>query len=250
MSHPIPYIDRKQMVEVDRLMIEEYGISLYQMMEHAGENLARLIRKEMHVQSDPHIVILVGNGNNGGGGLVCGRFLSNWGYRVQILTVGSADKRKAAPTRHLQTLKLLGVDMMSVNISDLNSIVDSADLVVDAMIGYGLSGNLSKEVTGIINLLNASDKLPVIALDAPSGLDVDSGQQQAVVQAQATLTLALPKKGLASIENNRYVGKLFLADIGVPPQLYAHLGLDVGAVFATESVLQETTRGHFEPVSF
>ncbi len=250
MASLIPYIDRKQMIEVDRLMIHEYGISLLQMMEHAGENLARLIRWRLRNHANPLVIILAGNGNNGGGGLVCGRFLVNWGHRVQIVTVGSSDRRKPAPDKHLQTLKLLGTEIIPASSSALASLIKSADLVVDAMIGYGLKGTLTPALTSIISKLNKSSQLPVIALDAPSGLDVSGVEQETAVQAEATLTLALPKIGLKQEENRGYIGELFLTDIGVPPQLYAHLGLDVGPIFADNSILRMTKRGEFVAVSF
>jgi NAD(P)H-hydrate epimerase len=82
---------------------------------------------------------------------------------------------------------------------------------------------------------------PVLSLDAPSGVDTTTGQVfDPAIRARATMTLALPKKGLRASGVEEYVGELYLADIGVPPSLYAGpaLGLDVGSVFATDDVIR------------
>ena len=82
----IPVISTEQMIEVDRLMIECYGIKLIQMMENAGRNLAIHVKQQLSKISDKtNICIVVGSGNNGGGGLVAARFLSNWGVNVTVL---------------------------------------------------------------------------------------------------------------------------------------------------------------------
>lgn len=79
----------------------------------------------------------------------------------------------------------------------------------------------------------------MLALDTPSGLDAGSGViSTPAVRAAATLTLALPKVGLLTPEAPPYVGELYLADIGVPPQLYAGLGLEVGALFAQDEIVR------------
>ena len=80
----VPFITTDQMREVDRAMIEDYGISLVQMMENAGRNLAQLARQRF-LDGDPRgrrVLVLAGTGGNGGGGLVCARRLRNWGAEV------------------------------------------------------------------------------------------------------------------------------------------------------------------------
>jgi len=94
-----------------------------------------------------------------------------------------------------------------------------------------------------IEKINAANK-PVLALEAPSGLDTTSGTAgRPTVRADATMTLALPEVGLMSESASPYVGSLYLADINVPPRLYNRLGLEVGNIFEQDSIVKIRERG-------
>jgi NAD(P)H-hydrate epimerase len=111
-------------------------------------------------------------------------------------------------------------------------------LIIDALIGYGISGDPRQPVAGWIESANNSGK-PILALDAPSGLDATTGiPGNPCIKAAATLTLALPKTGLLTRQAKNYVGELYLADISVPPELYLHLGIEVPNLFASDSILK------------
>lgn len=231
----IPAISTQQMIEVDRLMVEAYGIQLIQMMENAGRSLAELSRRRLggDVRSK-RIAILCGAGNNGGGGMVAARHLQNWGAAVQVTVVPGPGRLKGVPARQWRILAALGLQ------SKADPDLAQADLVLDALIGYGLTGNPRGPVAAWIERINASGR-PALALDVPSGLDGTSGVPASpCVRAAATLTLALPKTGLLSPQARPFVGDLYLADIGVPPQLYAapSLGLQVGPLFADDTILR------------
>lgn len=108
-------------------------------------------------------------------------------------------------------------------------------LVIDALIGYGLTGPLTGPVAQLAAWAGRG-AAPVLALDAPTGLDVTTGQSVlGAIQAAATLTLALPKPGLLGAPE---VGELYLADISVPSAVYRLLGLDVPALFAQSQVVR------------
>jgi NAD(P)H-hydrate epimerase len=110
-----------------------------------------------------------------------------------------------------------------------------ADLVVDALIGYSVRGDPSGQAADMIDWAN-SQAAPVLALDTPSGLDVTTGKAGSPsIQAQATLTLALPKVGLLGTQS---VGELYLADISVPAVVYQRMGITVPELFAVSSVLR------------
>ena len=114
------------------------------------------------------------------------------------------------------------------------------DLIVDALIGYGLRGDPQGPAKALISAANDHDA-PILALDMPSGVDAtDGGVRDPAIRATATLTLALPKHGLCASEAREFVGELYLADIGVPSELYASpsLGLTVGPIFAREDILR------------
>ena len=115
-----------------------------------------------------------------------------------------------------------------------------ADLIVDALIGYSLRGD-PKGVTANLILAANGHTAPILALDVPSGVDTATGTvHQPAITATATLTLALPKKGLRSASAREHVGELYLGDISVPPELYERppLNIKVGPVFATDEIIR------------
>ena len=234
----IPVVTTAEMREVDRLMIE-YGIQLLQMMENAGRNLAELARRFLDGSvSGKHIIIAAGKGNNGGGGLVAARHLYNWGAQITVLI--QTDALSGVTEIQWNILKKLSFALATkVNekaIGFLNK--DYGDLILDAMIGYGLSGNPRGWAAKIIEKIN-SLSVPVIALDVPSGLDATTGEiYNPCVQATATMTLALPKAGLVKPDVKQVVGSLYLADISVPDVLYKEMGIDVTTLFLNDTLIR------------
>jgi NAD(P)H-hydrate epimerase len=237
---PLPELTTAQMVEVDRLMVEEYRIELAQMMENAGRNLAHLARVRF-LAGDPRgkrVVVLAGPGGNGGGALVCARRLSNWGAEVWVALPRPADAFTGVPARQLDIVRRMGLPLAE---AEAMTAVDArADLVVDGLIGYSLSGAPRGPTADLIRWANGRGT-PILALDVPSGVDATAGVAlEPAIRATATLTLALPKKGLRAPEARAHVGELYLADIGVPPALYRRAGVaaEVGPVFAESDVVR------------
>ncbi len=229
----IPTISTDQMVEVDRLMIEEYQIQLIQMMENAGRNLAELSRRWLGGDvRGKRIAVLCGPGNNGGGGMTAARHLHNWGADVRLKVIAAPGRLKAVPAQQLDILAAMGISQMEM--IDLTT----ADLILDAMIGYALTGNPRGAAAEWIARVNESGR-PVLALDTPSGLDTTTGAPgNPCVRAAATLTLALPKRGLVAPAAKPHVGELYLADISVPPELYARLGIAVPPLFVLDTIVK------------
>ena len=223
------------MVEVDRLMIEEYQISLVQMMENAGRNLAELARRKLGGKvAGKHIAVLSGAGNNGGGGLAAARHLHNWGAKISLVLAYEPARLKEVPARQWHILGTMGIE------PDNQTDLENADVIVDALIGYGLSGDPRQPVAGWIDKANNSG-IPILSLDVPSGLDTTLGTPGALcIKAATTLTLALPKTGLLSVQAQDYVGELYLADISVPPELYQHMGIIMPNLFERDSIVQIT----------
>jgi NAD(P)H-hydrate epimerase len=117
--------------------------------------------------------------------------------------------------------------------------LEKMDLIVDAMIGYGLTGDPRGSIADWISRVNDASR-SVLALDSPSGLDLNTGIPGCpCIRARATMTLALPKVGLLSLKAKPFVGDLYLADIGIPPELFAFpsLGLNVGPIFIRNSIV-------------
>jgi len=231
----LPLLSTDQMREVDRLMIETYGILLVQMMENAGRNLAdmaqRLLEEEV---GDRPILVLAGRGANGGGGLAAARHLANRGAEVQVVTTHPPDAFAGVPAWQLQTLLAMGLSVIEAGDGWE---LPAADLLIDALIGYGLDGPPRGAAAALIRLAN-SHPAAILALDAPSGLDATSGLVHApCIRAAATLTLALPKAGLMAAAKE-VVGELYLADISVPPALYEALGIDLEPLFTRSRILR------------
>jgi NAD(P)H-hydrate epimerase len=238
----VPHLSTLQMLEVDRLMVEEYGIELIQMMENAGRNLAHMARVRF-LDGDPRgktVVILAGTGGNGGGALVCGRRLSNWGAEVHVALTKPDDRFTEVPGHQLGILRRMGLQVVQAGKIDGLTEDGAPDLIVDGIIGYSLSGAPEGGAANLIHWANGCG-VPILALDAPSGLDVTTGTAfDPAIRATATLTLALPKLGLRAVDVEENVGELYLADISVPPSLYAEASLDlrVDHLFAESDIVR------------
>jgi NAD(P)H-hydrate epimerase len=214
----LPALTAEEMRQVDRLMIDDFGIELIQMMENAGLHLADLARSWFSRLREVQVAVLAGGGNNGGGGLVCARHLANWGAQVSVVLDRRPNEITGVPAHQMRILRRMGV-------SFLEEPPRSTGLIVDALIGYGLTGNPKGPSAGLIHQANRAD-VPIFSLDAPSGLDVTTGSPaDPCIQATATLTLALPKRGLLTPEARPVVGRLYLADISVPADVYPRMGL-------------------------
>ena len=238
----IPYLSTDQMIEVDRAMMEDYHIDLVRMMENAGRNLAHLAR-ERFLDGDPrgrHVIVLAGTGGNGGGALVAARRLHNYGTSVSVFTTKPDDAFNLVPGQQLDLLRRMDVTIES---ADAVASAETADLVLDGVIGYSLRGAPRGAAGALIEWANAQS-CPVLSLDAPSGVDTTTGTVfDPAVRATATMTLALPKEGLGTPGVQAHVGELYLADISVPPELYKRfLGIDVGPIFAESDILQIVQR--------
>ena len=238
-SNEVPALTTDQMVEVDRAMIEDYHIELIQMMENAGRNLAHLARVRF-LDGNPvgrRVVILAGTGGNGGGALASARRLHNWGARVHVFLTKSADKFTPIPAHQLDILQRMGVPVAQAGgVGGTKNV----ELVVDGLIGYSLSGAPRGTVGDLIAWAN-TQQAPILALDAPSGLDTTTGTiYNPAIRATATMSLALPKRGLLALDVAEQVGELYLADISVPSELYAGLvlGLKVDPIFAKSDIVR------------
>jgi len=235
----VPAVTTDQMREVDRLMIEFYHIELIQMMENAGRNLAHLARLRF-LNGDPsnkRVVVLAGTGGNGGGALVCARWLHNAGADVHVYLTAAPERLTSVPAHQLAILHAVGIASQQAEAVGSQPI---PDLIIDGLIGYSLTGSPHGAAADLITWANSMDT-PVLALDVPSGLNSTSGEAFApVIRADATMTLALPKTGLLVEHAKPYVGELYLANISVPRGLYRHptLDLSVENLFRTHDIVR------------
>jgi len=234
----VPFLTTEQMIEVDRAMVDDLHIDLIQMMENAGRNLAHLARVRF-LDGAPvgrQVVILAGAGGNGGGAMVCARRLHTWGAPIHVFLATGSEALAPATARQRDILKRMRVPVARAE--DVRQFRDLT-LIVDGIIGYRLSGAPSGAAAALIRWANAQ-AAPVLALDVPSGVDATTGAVHSpAIRATATMTLALPKTGLRAPAAADHVGELYLADIGVPPGLYAQLlAVSVGPLFACDEIVR------------
>jgi NAD(P)H-hydrate epimerase len=209
LASSVSWLDEQQMIEVDRVMIDDLRIELIQMMENAGRNLARLV---LDLYAPASVAVYAGSGGNGGGGLVAARHLANAGVAVTLALSRDPQDLHGVPAHQYDILRRMGVTAEPAG---------RVEVAIDALIGYSLRGAPRGHTRDLIGQLVASSDV-VISLDNPSGIDVSTGLAPgAVVDADATMTLALPKAGLAGVSQ---VGDLYVADISVPPSVMRALG--------------------------
>jgi NAD(P)H-hydrate epimerase len=227
----VPSLTRTQMQEVDRIAISGGNPSLDVMMKNAGRILADFVHVHWpRLTKLGPVLILAGGGHNGGGGICAARYLHAAGIDVRVL-LSSPQNLMAISTREhfIQFTKSGGIAMYA---NELDKI--KPRLIIDALIGYGLHGSPKGAAMTLIRWVNKQD-VPTISLDAPSGLDVSTGLAPGeVVQATKTLTLALPKRGM----HVPFVGKLWLADIGVGKSVYERMGVNFESPFAGEDSIR------------
>jgi NAD(P)H-hydrate epimerase len=209
-----------EMRDVDRVAVEEFDLSLLQMMENAGRNLARHAR-----EAGPRpVVVLAGSGGNGGGGLCAARHLENRAVPVSVVLDRPPDRLDGAARRQYETLAAMGVPVDD-GVDALSG--TDAVTVVDALVGYGLDGPLRGTAADLVGTVGDLDAT-VVSLDVPSGTLATTGERPGVsVEPDRVLTLALPKTGLVE-----YRGELFLGDIAIPAGVYDALDIPYSNPFA------------------
>lgn len=210
------YLTKIEMQDLDERMIHQYKIPLAKMVDYAARALVALLRARY--PRARRVVALAGVGNNGGGIIHAARLLYEEGCEVCVVLSRPELFLKPVPKVKFEKLPdevMVGVSEEAED-DELADLLARADVILDGLLGYGIEGNPEGEVARLIRLANQAGT-PILSLDLPSGLDPDEGAVYSpVIQADATLTLALPKKGLAAPSMPPCAGNLFVADIGVP----------------------------------
>jgi len=224
----IPYVTHKQIAKLDELMVKHFKISVVMMMENAGYRSAEFFRQEFPKRKK--ILICVGKGNNGGDGIAAARHLLNFGYKPRIFLIPPQLKKE--PATHLKIAKILNIPLFT-SITQLKKEVKKTDVIYDCLIGYNLRGNPRGKFAEAIELMNNSKKL-IVACDTPSGIDTDKGAiYSPYINASHIVFLSLPKIGCKKLK-----AKKFVADIGVPADLYPKIGIVKRDYFNKEEIIK------------
>lgn len=210
------------MRELDRIATEESGPTLLQMMENAGRELAQLAIELLGRRwAQSRILVLAGSGGNGGGGICAARHLANRNADVSLVLADRSRLGAAAAMQYRTYQATPGKEL------DVRRPGEEVDIILDALIGYGLDSASRGIVADLIAWANATGK-PILALDVPSGIDATTGQAEGqFIRPAWTMTLALPKTGLLPEKT----GELFLADIGIPEAVYKRVRPDYRSPF-------------------
>ncbi|MFN3927283.1 MAG: NAD(P)H-hydrate dehydratase [Pseudanabaenaceae cyanobacterium] len=208
----------QEMLDIDRRAITGVGIPSLVLMERAGLQVTAVIRREFPDLG--RVLVVAGKGSNGGDGLVVVRHLHLLGYGVDYCLAMGADLKGDAQVQ-LQILQNLGLEP----VASIES--DPYTLIVDALLGTGFSPPVRGTALDAIAQINGSG-LPVVAVDIPSGLSADSGKELIpAVQAKVTVTFQFPKLCHLLYPASKTCGKLYVANIGIPPSLAAEINRTV-----------------------
>lgn len=212
---------RDEVRAFDSWAINTLGIPGVVLMENAGRSCAELIRQKLADVTHPKVCIFCGTGNNGGDGYVIARHLINSGFEVAVVICGDRNKIKGDAKINLDILERMGQPIEEIDPGDSNiaekaeGFAARADMLVDALFGTGLSGQLRAGYKQLVESINAQ-KSSVLAVDIPSGLDCDTGQTfGTAIQADYTVTFVAGKKGFATAGATPYTGEIFIASIGI-----------------------------------
>ncbi len=211
---------------------EKAGVSIDTLMENAGLAVAERIRDHVAQVDGTQVLVLAGPGNNGGDGLVVARHLHDWGARVTVYIYPDNERAHA----ELATLEGRDVELLTAaadeDLAALKDALDSALVVVDALLGTGRSRPIEGVLKNVLGEVAAErgrrPDLRVFALDLPTGLDSDTGAVDPVCpRADFTLTLGYPKVGLYLFPGAEITGTVEVTDIGIPAGLDEDIGLEL-----------------------
>ena len=216
-----PVLDVKDIIALEK-RIEAQGTSLLELMKRAGLSVAQFVKER--IEPPGLITIFCGTGNNGGDGWVVADFLCTWGYKVSLVTTQSAESLIVEPARsaamEVATKQHAGLTIHdNLGREQLTSLTQKTALVVDAVLGTGFAGaELKEPYKTWFDIINSSreanDKLLVVAVDVPSGLNAQSGEAaEHTVTADVTITMLAYKPGLILEHNKKYTGDIILARI-------------------------------------
>jgi NAD(P)H-hydrate epimerase len=221
-SNQLRYVTPEVMRDLDKFAIETVGIPGVVLMENAGRAVFEAAYKALAGNPMPAIVFC-GRGNNGGDGFVVARHLINNGVETSVYVIGAFSKIKGAAAVNLRILRKMGVPIQKVSakrLPELHDRMKRCGLIIDALLGTGLSGEVTGLYREVIALINEAG-CPVLSVDIPSGLDGATGHPLGIaVVANTTVTFQLPKKGFENPKARNFTGELKIVDIGIPVHLY------------------------------
>jgi len=213
-----------EMRACDQIAIQRIGIPGVVLMENASRGVVDAIQNECGRIEGMNVFIFCGKGNNGGDGLAVARHLYDRGAKVYVLLTGRKSELKGDAKINLDIIEKMIKGKDEGTVLELHEIINKgqlrrlgkADLIVDALLGTGMKGNVEGVMKDIIEWMNNSG-IKTVAVDIPSGVNSDTGEVSNIaVKADFTVTMALRKRGLLLGKGREHSGKVYVADIGTP----------------------------------
>ena len=209
-------ITKEQAAQVDRYATKKFGISGLVLMENAGRGVSDLL---CGLQIKSPIVVCCGKGNNAGDGYVIARHLLARNYNVQVLNWESPEKITGDARTNYLILRAIDAPILEHRRESDNEffrILSEACWIIDALLGTGCKGPPRTPIKQAIEAINQATA-NTLSVDLPSGLDCDTGATPgAAIMADHTCTFLAAKPGLIAPTGKPYVGKLHVADLGIP----------------------------------
>ena len=242
-------VTTRQMRDLDRRTIEDYGVLGETLMDRAGQGVAEVVDylAKMWGYPDPPILLFAGRGNNGGDAFVAARYLKEQGYHTDVFLACESSRVTGDALSHLSRARSCGIEIRELpdkqDWDDMLIAVGSlpGGIVVDGLLGTGIRGPARGPVAGAIQYVNLlAERCLVVSIDIPSGLHSDTGKAEGdAVKADLTLTMGLPKQGLTEPCALDFVGSVEVIDIGIPDELVAPIET------VRELITAESLRGRF-----
>ena len=213
-------VTAKEMQEMDRRTIEDFGMPGMVLMENAGRGATRFLVEHFPDIATKRVGVIAGRGNNGGDGYVMARCLTQKGVRVTVYLLATASSVQGDAAANLKFMKPLDIPLVEIpdeaSFSKHQSEMAGLDVWIDAILGTGLKSDVKGFFKDVIEFINGLGK-PVFAVDIPSGLNSDTGQVCGTcIRASATATFAFAKTGHIIHPGSQYTGALNIVDIGIP----------------------------------
>jgi len=241
----IPLYNMSQIRNLDSFAIKRLQVPGTVLMENAAIGIYDAIIKR--IDNIKCVGIVCGKGNNGGDGYVVVRHFSNAGIKVKVLSLGSEKELSEDARTNFKILKNLSRSRKNLILKKFNSVKDiswfkDCDLIVDAILGSGFTGELREPYSSVIKLLN---KISIIkcAIDVPTGLNADTGYGNIVFKSDLTVTLGEFKKGLFIDKGYEFCGEVLLKEIGIGTDYFDSIKPDTYLIEPEDVIYQLPKRG-------
>lgn len=213
------------MREIDQKAEKEFSIPSLILMENAGHEVIRILKDYLGKGlKDYKIWVFCGKGNNGGDGFVVARYLKNEKAEVKVFLFAEEEEIRGDAKKNYEIIKKIGLEIKEIkDEKSLFTLSERPDIIIDALFGTGFSGKPTALYRKAIELINHSPAL-VLSIDIPSGVSERGKVEDMAVKASLTVTMGFIKDSLILFPGKRYVGQLFIADIGIPNFLLAQEG--------------------------